>query len=165
MNISISKKITLSICAAVAFLSPLITTSSALALTWGLTGTFDDGEELGGTFDFDEDTSEYSNFDIFTTEPNTTYTNNFISGDDAFGFIVVDDVTGVINLRLDFASSLSASSGSIALNTSTRENNPISGDTRFLLSGEVTPVPFEPSANLAIFIILGWMGFNRYRQK
>ena len=34
-----------------------------------------------------------------------------------------------------------------------------------MVTGPVTAVPFEPSANLGIFTILGFVGFNHYRKK
>ena len=32
-------------------------------------------------------------------------------------------------------------------------------------NGTITPVPFEPEANLGVFTILGLIGFSRYRKK
>lgn len=170
MNISLISKITLS--TVTASITSMAISPSAMALTFDLSGTFNDGGTLGGTFDYDESTEVYSNLNINTTGGSnltgTTYTDDtLIFGDTSKGFIISDDNTGDIDLALDFVSSLSSTSGAIALASTTQEEDFFGGGTRLIASGTVAPVavPFEPSADLAIFVVMGLMGLNRYRTR
>lgn len=171
MNTSLISKITLSTFAA--SIVSLASAPSAIAFTFSLSGTFDDGGTLSGTFDFDETIDTYSNTNIITTGggtlSGTTYTDDDLIFGNSGGF-EFDDDSGNILLTINFVSPLSSTSGEISLDTI---SNPLSkegvfgGDTRLISSGTVSPVavPFEPSANLAIFIVLGLMGLNHYRTK
>ena len=168
MNISLISKITLATVAT--SLTSLIITPSVLAFSFSLDGTFDDGGTLGGTFDFDENTDIYSNLNINSTGGSTlsgsTYTDDLlISGDSSTGFVITDDSLD-FDLTLDFVTALSSTSGAIALDTTSQEEDFLTG-TRLLSSGTVTPVavPFEPSANLGIVTLGGIWGLTRLAKR
>ena len=171
MNISLISKIALSTVAA--SIASMAIAPSALAYTFNLSGSFDDGGTLSGTFDFDETTDTYSNTDLITTGGSTlsgtTYTDDTLIFGNSSGF-EFDDDSGDVLLTVDFVSNLSSTSGAIALDTNFTQEENFLIDTRMLSSGTVTPVtpvvvPFEPSSNLAIFVVLGLMGLNRYRKR
>jgi len=166
MNIFLSSKIALS--SFLASISIFTITNSALALTWNLSGIFDDGGTISGTFDYDDLNDIYSNVNIITTGGATlsdrTYTDElFISSDDSLGFIITDDI-GDFDLTLDFVSSLTSIPATISLDITSEEEDFLSGDTRFITSGNVVAVPFEVNPTLGILILGGVWGISYLRK-
>ena len=120
-----------------------------------------DGESItkGDGTDILADFLTLTNF-TGTVTANNPYTLNG-SGSSSANFSVNTDTTGVTTL--DDVVTINAtnfSEGMINYNLSYS-----GGSNGGMITGPVTAVPFEPSANLGIFTILGFVGFNHYRKK
>ena len=170
MKNSLIAKITLS--TFIASIATIAIAPSASALTWNLSGTFEDGGTLGGSFDYDG--ANYSNFNISTTggssganliPSGTNYTDtDFLSGDGITGFTISKD-DGSFDLIVEFASNISTTPQVISLETTTQETDyDVSGNTRVLSSGTVAAVPFEFSPTLGILLVGGVWGINHLKK-
>lgn len=165
MNISLSSRIALS--SFLASISLLAITNSVSALTWNLSGIFDDGGTLSGSFDYDEGTDTYSNPNITTAAGSalsgSTYTDELSIFGNSDGFIIDDG--GDFLLTVDFLSSLSSIPSIISLDTSASEEEDfLSGGIRSISSGNVVAVPFEINPTLGILLIGGFWGISYLRR-
>ena len=108
MNLSYISKITLS--TLVASIGTLTITPSVSALTWTVSGTFDDGGTVSGTFDYDEINDIYTNVNITTFAGSnilfsgTTYTDDASLFGNADEFTITDDTVS-FDLTLVFDTS------------------------------------------------------------
>ena len=149
----------------------LVSTSRANALTFSLNNS------SGGTFDYDltlapNESLEIGDFLFLTglngvtganaTSPYSVFSFDSTSAD----FLVATDVPASTTNSQTFSNVISLTSNSLPGNINV--NGTFNGNIDDFppnISGPVTPVPFEPEANLAIFILLGLMGLNHYRKQ
>ena len=134
----------------------------ALAATFKIIGTFEDGGKLSDSFDFDETNfvTPYINVNI-ETSGGTFLGADYIDADasltfgDEFGF-AVDSEFGEFGLTIDFDGMLTNSTTELDLLFTSSEEDFLSdfGDSRSLVSGRIEPVP-EPLTIVGSFMALG----------
>ena len=134
----------------------------ALAATFKIIGTFEDGGKLSDSFDFDETNfvTPYINVNI-ETSGGTFLGADYIDADgsltfgDEFGF-AVDSEFGEFGLTIDFDGMLTNSTTQLDLLSTSFEEDFFSefGDARNLMSGSIEKVP-EPLTIVGSFIALG----------
>ena len=153
------------------------------AVQWEIDSlVFDDGGMGGGFFTYDESTNEYTNVNIFTTSGSTfdgekyQYLNPSQYLYPEFLAVVASDgadLTGVRGLGLIFSSSLSDVGGVVGISGFIEGfcNNDICdypvGETRYVLSGQVSAVPIPASGGLMLLSLnmLLVLKFSRSRAR